>query len=532
MNFPRLACAILVSLVFVLPAAAAARCLELGDGVGGEGTVWVDGDYEALVTGRTEGRMYGNTVVLAVAREDTVLRFGSGVNLAASHVSMNISVEDWSEPALREEHPPETRIREIPSGASFELFCEEGSKILLYGKQMCSVDLTLGEEGRAGISFCPAGTDLRPMEPEGYDLGAALPGRWHVADDLTPASAHSPEMGFDGSYRMIICGPEAVVPSLSESLFTGVWESREKGFWYDQATGGWLGPGSHRVVHVDYIEVEVEYSSFLMAFEGFEVTAYADRADYWVNGSLYVPRADGGFDIEGETIEINDEELRVSGYFLLQPKSGDEGVELHASNEFTSIWTPSLSREYTAAALTLAAIATAVLTGAAWALRRGIFSIPLWSRITNGNTLDFENRRTIYELLKKNPGLSQSEVQKIIGVGWGTVRHHLAVLEREGYIKFAVCSRKKKCFPCDIPPAERKRMCVLSDTANRDIVEIIRGNLGITQSGIVAATEFSQSTISCHLRELESAGIVRRERKGRWSHFYPAAESAAEPGKN
>ncbi|PKK85851.1 MAG: hypothetical protein CVT48_03705, partial [Thermoplasmata archaeon HGW-Thermoplasmata-1] len=300
--------------LLALPAASAAVCVNMGEGVPGKGHLCMGEESRALVDGFLEGKLYGNTAVLAVAERDSRLTFGCGVKLKAEHVSMNITVETSLNPLL----PPDERIdeeirTELPSDVSFELFCGDGAKILLYGEQACSLNFRAGNDRHSALSFCSAGTELYPMEPEGYDLETIrLPGYWYVGRNTVPCSLWSPLLNFSGDYRMFILGPDAKVPELDETFFTGIWETREKGLWYDETTDSWIGPGYHDEIHIEYIEITISESVFELPMDGFNVDIYYDEeSSYWVDGTLKISDATGDLTVGDDYYDFDNEELEI-----------------------------------------------------------------------------------------------------------------------------------------------------------------------------------------------------------------------------
>ncbi len=504
-----------------MPPCSALLCLTL-DGANGRGEVWMDEGCSASATGNITAYMCGNTAVFAEARQDAFLSFGWNVDIAAKHVSMNITVEESGSPPL----DPEERIADmvetpLPQNATFDLFCGMGSRIILYGEQMCSVDAKSARD--MTLRLCPEGTEIYPMEPEGYDLKTVrLPGYWYVPRPTASALMNDPKLGFDGNYRLMICGPDAVVPCLNTTLLTGIWETREKGYWYDETTGMWLGPGTHRLIRVEYIDVEIKLSRFDMLFEGFTVEAYPEVADYWLDGELFVPSASGSFEVEGETYPVNDEDVRITGDFLIQPRGEEGGIAMHCSNEFSSIVTPGASWNFTgAAALSAVVVAAGALAALLHAAKKGIFALPFWTRITNGNVLKSDNRRTIYALVMENPGICKKRLAEMSGMGWGTIDHHLSVLKREGYVATLRRSGKSMCFPGGYGRCEKAKAAVLKDERNKRLAAIVAESPGITQKEAAVLIGLPQSTASEHMSLLVNAELVERRREGRNSRFYP-----------
>jgi len=511
--------------LLALPAASAAVCIHMGEGVPGTGHIYMGEYSRALVEGGLFGKLCGNTAALAVAERDSRLTFGCGVKLKAEHVSMNITVEESLDPLF----PPEEKIDEVKrtefhSGVSFEMFCEKDSRILFYGEQMCSLYFKAGNDRDSALSFCSAGTEIYPMEPEGYDLETIrLPGYWYVGQPTVPCSLWSPLLNFSGDYRMFILGPDVKVPELDETFFTGIWQTREKGYWYDETTDSWIGPGYHDEIHIEYIEITISESVFELTMSGFNVDIYCEQGNYWVDGTLKISDATGDLTVGDDYYDFDNEELEISGHFLLQPESGEEGAEFYCSNEFTMIRTPGFFKSYSPAAVGGAVAALAVLIAIATRLiQKGLVALPLYSRITNGSVLHSRNRKMIYEYITKNPGVCPTRLQALCGLGWGTISHHLDVLKKEKYICIVEKGKNRMLFPHDCDQM-RMRPTEITDERDHDIIMVVKAKAGITEKEIVSATGIPQSTVSEHVSDLIGAGFLnctRSEDDRRTVRFY------------
>ncbi len=508
--------------LLALPAASAAVCIHMGEGVPGTGHIYMGEYSRALVEGGLFGKLCGNTAALAVAERDSRLTFGCGVKLKAEHVSMNITVEESLDPLF----PPEEKIDEVKrtefhSGVSFEMFCEKDSRILFYGEQMCSLYFKAGNDRDSALSFCSAGTEIYPMEPEGYDLETIrLPGYWYVGQPTVPCSLWSPLLNFSGDYRMFILGPDVKVPELDETFFTGIWQTREKGYWYDETTDSWIGPGYHDEIHIEYIEITISESVFELPMDGFNVDIYYDEeSSYWVDGTLKISDATGDLTVGDDYYDFDNEELEISGHFLLQPESGEEGAEFYCSNEFTRIKTSSFSKDYTTAALALA-LAGGV-SAAAWMCRGPLTS--LWSRITNDGVLLAKTRRRIYLIIKENQGIGQKTLAEMSGLGWGNVCYHLSVLQKEDYVALVNKNGRKGYFTNE-KEITGKRNLLLARRNEKDRALLLalenKKGEGMTETELISLTGITQSTASYHLVRLVEEGILRKEADGRYAKFY------------
>ncbi|PKK85658.1 MAG: hypothetical protein CVT48_04485, partial [Thermoplasmata archaeon HGW-Thermoplasmata-1] len=217
--------------------------------------------------------------------------------------------------------------------------------------------------------------------------------------------------------------------------------------------------------------------------------------------------------------DFDNEELEISGHFLLQPESGEEGAEFYCSNEFTRIKTSSFSKDYTTAALALA-LAGGV-SAAAWMCRGPLTS--LWSRITNDGVLLAKTRRRIYLIIKENQGIGQKTLAEMSGLGWGNVCYHLSVLQKEDYVALVNKNGRKGYFTNE-KEITGKRNLLLARRNEKDRALLLalenKKGEGMTETELISLTGITQSTASYHLVRLVEEGILRKEADGRYAKFY------------
>ncbi|HEC89304.1 MAG TPA: MarR family transcriptional regulator [Thermoplasmatales archaeon] len=145
--------------------------------------------------------------------------------------------------------------------------------------------------------------------------------------------------------------------------------------------------------------------------------------------------------------------------------------------------------------------------------------LPLFTRISRNEVLENFVRGQIYGYIKSHPGVHYSKIRKNLGIGNGTLAHHLYILEKTGLIKSKREGLRYRLFyptGMSFPESERYMLSELQIS----ILNIIEENKGITQKEIVSILQEKQQTISYNLRVLEKAGmIVYLKKKGR-KHYY------------
>src|SRR5688572_4537122 len=104
-----------------------------------------------------------------------------------------------------------------------------------------------------------------------------------------------------------------------------------------------------------------------------------------------------------------------------------------------------------------------------WGLLGGL-GVAGFSRIDDGELLEHPLRQQIFQVIQAHPGIHASGLAREVGVGWGTITHHLEKLEKGSL----VATRKvnnQKCFFENGGKVSRQDMAVASavkgDTAGR-----------------------------------------------------------------
>ncbi len=149
--------------------------------------------------------------------------------------------------------------------------------------------------------------------------------------------------------------------------------------------------------------------------------------------------------------------------------------------------------------------------------------VPLFTRVKKSESLDNFVRGRIFGYIESNPGTNYTEIMNKIGVGNGTLSHHLNMLEkmemiksrREG-IRYRVFYPTKIKFPKD----EKYRFSNLQ----LEIIDLIKNKNGITQKEITEKIGKKQQTINYNIKMMERNGIIKIVKKGRNGHCYYSDE--------
>jgi DNA-binding MarR family transcriptional regulator len=139
----------------------------------------------------------------------------------------------------------------------------------------------------------------------------------------------------------------------------------------------------------------------------------------------------------------------------------------------------------------------------------GFGAIPLYSRITNGQVLKQDTRKNIYDYIVSNPGVYFSTIMKDLKLKNGVTSYHLAMLEREGYIKSKYEGLYRRLYvngasTQDFPQSKIRR----------EIIQTIVEKPGITQTDIAISLGVSNQVVNYHIGILKESNFIKIVKDG------------------
>lgn len=137
-------------------------------------------------------------------------------------------------------------------------------------------------------------------------------------------------------------------------------------------------------------------------------------------------------------------------------------------------------------------------------------------------------REQLLEAIRNNPGIHASELKRRIDAGWGTIVYHLSVLERNKMVSSLVDGRHKRFFPIGVIDWSRRgQLAVLMHDTTKRLYELILETPGSVQGELASHVGLTVPTTIWHLKRLEDAGLVGRDKKGRRVHYYANPDAPA-----
>lgn len=149
----------------------------------------------------------------------------------------------------------------------------------------------------------------------------------------------------------------------------------------------------------------------------------------------------------------------------------------------------------------------------------------LFSRLDGDKVLEHPTRRRVLETVSARPGLTLQGLQALLGVAWGTMVHHVHVLQRHGQLVSVRQGPRRLLYESKTPHARaRGHLALLHHATARAIAEAVRASPGIRQSEVGQRVGVQGPAVSKHLARLTQAGLVVVERQGQNRRYLPTAK--------
>lgn len=210
---------------------------------------------------------------------------------------------------------------------------------------------------------------------------------------------------------------------------------------------------------------------------------------------------------------------------------------LTAFAQFLLAYKPATLDPTAYAALVAAATGAVAFAGQAsvWWTGRKLASllpaIPLFSRIEKDELLENGRRARLFEFIRHNPGARLGEISKALGLPWGSTLHHLRKLRSERLVTFKQTGHHK-CYFINGSGLSEHQMTAVSvlkgDTLQR-IARFIEAHPRTNLKDLASAMQISSPLAAFHVRKLEIAGLVVKQRDGKEIRLEMAGPVAATP---
>lgn len=131
-------------------------------------------------------------------------------------------------------------------------------------------------------------------------------------------------------------------------------------------------------------------------------------------------------------------------------------------------------------------------------------------------------RRNVLDVVARHPGLPVGELQTLVGVGWGTLHHHLKKLEEAGLVRTHSVGRRRIVHLAG--EGAHEGFALLRGRTARNVARAIVDNPGIGIVDLARVSGGSPRAVYYHVKRLVEAGLVTNGGNTRYAHL-----SAMEP---
>ncbi|MFQ5815603.1 MAG: winged helix-turn-helix transcriptional regulator [Candidatus Hydrothermarchaeaceae archaeon] len=131
------------------------------------------------------------------------------------------------------------------------------------------------------------------------------------------------------------------------------------------------------------------------------------------------------------------------------------------------------------------------------------------------NVLALPTRRDIYGVISGSPGLHFREILRETELGVGSLRYHLAVLEKNGIVVSREDGQYLRFFPAGLSEEEKELLGMLRQRSIRKILGYLLMNPAASHREVVRNVGLAPSTVSWYLKKLERLGLLKLDKSGK-----------------
>ncbi len=134
--------------------------------------------------------------------------------------------------------------------------------------------------------------------------------------------------------------------------------------------------------------------------------------------------------------------------------------------------------------------------------------------------LELENRRKIYQLISKYPGMYLREIEKELGLAVGVLEYHLSYLVKKEILSTEIDGNRVRYFVMeDVSFGDKAVISLLRQKTPRRIVVHLMLNPGCNFGEVQEQFKISKSTLSFHMKKLTDASVVNATKEGRTTSY-------------
>lgn len=139
--------------------------------------------------------------------------------------------------------------------------------------------------------------------------------------------------------------------------------------------------------------------------------------------------------------------------------------------------------------------------------------------------LEVESRRRVYQFIRDNPGTHMREIRRRLEMTLGNLEYHLRYLERHDMISVQDNGYKRYFIKQEIGIQDQKLLSLLRQKIPRRVAIFLLQNPESSHQEIHETFDVAASTLSYHIGKLVDAGLVEKQREGRYNIYSVADEN-------
>ena len=233
--------------------------------------------------------------------------------------------------------------------------------------------------------------------------------------------------------------------------------------------------------------------------------------------TTYFPKTDDNFKIIVE--------VRSEGILLVTSEINNNvnvvSPAVEPSIDVTSFEAPEIRFTQTVFAISLAGIILQFRRSENLKYLTFKFFIPMYSRLQKDTLADEPTRQKLLSTIYTEPGANFTLLKEKLGLHNGTLAHHINILENNNMITSHRSGRQRLFFPFGGGLNNTIRNSLITNKTQKEIIQMVKENPGITQSMISQQLEMSRQKINYHVNCLSNNSVLRVEKQGRITRLYP-----------
>lgn len=135
---------------------------------------------------------------------------------------------------------------------------------------------------------------------------------------------------------------------------------------------------------------------------------------------------------------------------------------------------------------------------------------PLYTRLDRAKVVGHPARRALLQLLEREPGVHLEAAQRALGVGAGTLAHHVGILERAGLLRVQRAGRFRRLYPAALNGQAALRDAALRPPRSAALHKLVTEHPGVGLREAARLLGVPASSLQWHVARLEQAGLVER----------------------